>query len=248
MVFHEPAIGSDHCPIILSLEEPLKIHRPFRFESMWAAEEECEGIIKDQWGSDMVNENVSLVVQNLDRCKRNLQAWHKRKFKDIKEQIASLKSRINAIQGGPCSYSSKLEEGALLTKLNKLWEQDEIYWHQCSRLNYLRFGDRHTRFFHITATQRRQRNLILRLKNEREEWVTSPRGISDIISHHFNSIFTDVHPYTNSDRALSGVSDKISADSNANLCKLVSDLEITSAVSQMGVLKAPGPDQLVGST
>ncbi|KAI8550298.1 hypothetical protein RHMOL_Rhmol06G0094200 [Rhododendron molle] len=62
-----------------------------------------------------------------------------------------------------------------------------MYWHQRSRLNYLRFGGRHARFFHITATQRRQRNLILRLNNEREEWVTSPRGISDI--HHFNSIF-----------------------------------------------------------
>ncbi|KAF7149622.1 hypothetical protein RHSIM_Rhsim02G0229500 [Rhododendron simsii] len=229
MVFHESAIGSDHCPIILSLEEPLKVHRPFRFESMWTTEEECERIIKDQWESDMANDNTSLVVRNLDKCKRNLQAWHRRKFKDIKEQIASLKNRIDAIQGGPCSYTSNLEEGALLTKLNKLWEQDEMYWHQRSRLNYLRFGDRHNRFFHITATQRRQMNLILRLKNEREEWVTSPRGISDIISHHFHSIYTDVHPYTNSDRALSGVSNKISADSNANLCKPVSDLEITSA-------------------
>lgn len=194
----------------------------------------------------MVNDNVSRVVQNLVKCKRNLQAWHRRKFKDIKEQIASLKHRIDAIQDGPCSHTSKVEEGVLLNKLNKLWEQDEMYWHQRSRLNYLRFGDGHTRFFHITATQRRQRNLILRLKNEREEWVTSPRGISDIISQHFHSIFTDVHPYTCSDSALSGVSNKISADSNANLCKAVSDLEITSAVFQMGALKAPGPDGFPG--
>ncbi|KAG5524282.1 hypothetical protein RHGRI_031077 [Rhododendron griersonianum] len=50
-----------------------------------------------------------------------------------------------------------------------------MYWHQRSRLNYLRFGDKITRFFHITATQRRQRNLILHLKNE----LLTPKSTSN---------------------------------------------------------------------
>lgn len=141
------------------------------------------------------------MVQNLVRCKKDLQAWHKAKISKMKEQIASLKCKIEAIQGGPYSLASKIEEEDLTTKLNKLWEQEEMYWHQRSRLNYLKFGDRHSRFFHITATQRRQRNLILRLKNEKEEWINSPRGISNIICQHFNNLFTDVNPIINSDKA-----------------------------------------------
>ncbi|KAG5546513.1 hypothetical protein RHGRI_018630 [Rhododendron griersonianum] len=180
MVFHDSAIGSDHCPIRLNLEEPLKIYRPFRFESMWTVEEDCEGIVKANWASEGGNSNISRVVQKLVRCKRDLQAWHKGKFSKMKDQIATLKCKIEAIQGGHYSLASKIEEEDLTAKLNKLWEQEEMYWHQRSRLNYLKFGDRHSRFFHITATQRRQRNLILRLKNDKEEWINSPR-VSDLL-------------------------------------------------------------------
>ncbi|KAF7140564.1 hypothetical protein RHSIM_Rhsim06G0091800 [Rhododendron simsii] len=202
MVFHDSAIGSDHCPIRLNLEEPLKIYRPFRFESMWTVEEDCEGIVKANWGSGGGNCNASTVVQKLDRCKRDLQAWHKGKFSKMKDQIATLKCKIEALQGGPISLASKLEEEQLTAKLNKLWEQKEMYWHQRARLNYMKFGDKHSKFFHITATQRRQRNLILRLKNEKEDWINSPR-------------------------ALSWSSNKISAEANANLCRSCDEPPLT---------------------
>ncbi|KAG5516346.1 hypothetical protein RHGRI_037157 [Rhododendron griersonianum] len=181
MVFHDSAIGSDHCPILLSLEEPLKIHRPFRFESMWTAEEECEGIIKEQWRNARNTDSRVRVTQSLTRCKGSLQTWHRSKFTNLKEQMSTLKSQIQRIQEAPYSQASKVEEEQLVTKLNKLWEQDEMYWHQRSRLNYLKFGDSHSRFFHITATQRRQRNLILRLKNDKDEWVTSQKGCDDAV-------------------------------------------------------------------
>ncbi|KAF7113154.1 hypothetical protein RHSIM_RhsimUnG0155100 [Rhododendron simsii] len=69
MVFHEPAIGSDHSPILLSTEEPLKIHRQFRFGSMWTAEEECGDIIGSHWASPRIEDNSTHLVKNLDKCR-----------------------------------------------------------------------------------------------------------------------------------------------------------------------------------
>lgn len=246
MVFHEPAIGSDHSPILLSTEEPLKIHRQFRFESMWTAEEECGDIIRSHWACLRSEDNSTHLVKNLEKCRGILQRWHREKFGKMKERMTDLKAKIGVIQQSKYSTASKLEEEELLRSLNVLWEQEEMYWHQRSRLNYLRFGDKNTRFFHITATQRRQRNLILRLKNEQDEWISHPKGISAIIRNHFSDIFSDPIHSCNFDNVLRSTSNKISAEQNVRLCRGICIEEIKSAVFELGSLKAPGPDGFPG--
>lgn len=50
LVLHGAHLGSDHCPLLLHLSHPT--HRappPFRFESYWADDVECERIIKHAW-------------------------------------------------------------------------------------------------------------------------------------------------------------------------------------------------------
>ncbi|KAH7855899.1 hypothetical protein Vadar_030351 [Vaccinium darrowii] len=50
MVFIEPAIGSDHNPLILNTDVPLnKVGKPFRFESFWVTEEGCKAVIQESW-------------------------------------------------------------------------------------------------------------------------------------------------------------------------------------------------------
>lgn len=53
-VQHLPLLGSDHCPILLSLKphgvtNRFRAGRPFRFESFWVSKEECQDIICDTW-------------------------------------------------------------------------------------------------------------------------------------------------------------------------------------------------------
>ncbi|RYR34982.1 hypothetical protein Ahy_A10g050058 isoform B [Arachis hypogaea] len=68
-----PAIGSDHCPLVLRLEPREKFERHFKFEAYWEDHEDCEKIIKQGWEK---NEN-----------KRN--KWEKLqgKFKSCKKEL-----------------------------------------------------------------------------------------------------------------------------------------------------------------
>ncbi|XP_022735617.1 uncharacterized protein LOC111288975 [Durio zibethinus] len=50
--------------------------------------------------------------------------------------------------------------------LNKLLEHEEVTWMQRSRENWLRSGDKNTKFFHAQATQRSRANRINGLKDE----------------------------------------------------------------------------------
>ncbi|KAH7840676.1 hypothetical protein Vadar_020103 [Vaccinium darrowii] len=48
MVFVEPAVGSDHNPLVLNTDVPLnKVGRPFKFESFWITEPGCKEVIVD---------------------------------------------------------------------------------------------------------------------------------------------------------------------------------------------------------
>ncbi|KAI8528979.1 hypothetical protein RHMOL_Rhmol12G0190700 [Rhododendron molle] len=81
-------------------------------------EEDCEEIVKANWTFEGGINNVSRVVQNLVRCKKDLQAWHKKNFSKMKDQIAMLKlwdeekveslfpwQVVNAIKSTPISWS-----------------------------------------------------------------------------------------------------------------------------------------------
>ena len=39
------------------------------------------------------------------------------------------------------------------------------------RIEWLREGDKNIKYFHLTIIQRRQRNQITRIKNDKGEWV-----------------------------------------------------------------------------
>ncbi|KAH7853775.1 hypothetical protein Vadar_006420 [Vaccinium darrowii] len=50
LVFVEPAIGSDHNPLVLNTKVPLdKVGRPFRFESFWVTEDGCHEVVLESW-------------------------------------------------------------------------------------------------------------------------------------------------------------------------------------------------------
>ncbi|GKD17719.1 reverse transcriptase, partial [Tanacetum coccineum] len=106
--------------------------------------------------------------------------------------------------------------------LELAWLREEMFWHQRSRVNWLNYGDRNSRFFHLLATYRGQRNKISGLKNTRGEWVSDQSDIQRLVRDHFGAIFTTMGPPP------------------------VTDAEIHWAAKQLGGLKAPGEDGFPG--
>lgn len=138
-----------------------------------------------------------------------------------------------------------MEEKIWTTRLADLWQKNAMFWHQRSRVNWLRMGDRNTRFFHLTTIQRRQRNQIVKLKDEDGEWQSDPTAIANIIKEHFQKLYAPPPPRV-SDDVLSLIDPIITTDINDALTKSVTTEEIKIAAFQMGPLKAPGSDGYLG--
>ncbi|KAB1671562.1 hypothetical protein [Gossypium barbadense] len=132
----------------------------FKYDVCWAKDVEAKKIIKEAWQKGSAD-----IMGKIEMVGKKLGGWQYKKLKQMRTQMGTLQANINKVidsQGGTYA-SNKLK--ALRIKLGKLLDEEEKYWAQRSRIQWLKEGDRNTRFFHVRATNRRKKNNIARLKD-----------------------------------------------------------------------------------
>ncbi|KAF7146928.1 hypothetical protein RHSIM_Rhsim03G0116600 [Rhododendron simsii] len=133
-------------------------------------------------GNILKGSGLAKVCKKLKGCKEKLKVWHKQNFGDFRLQIATLKDRLAHLQEQQVSFSNSdcmVEEKIIKSKLEDLWQKDAMYWHQRSRIKWLQMGDKNSRFFHLSTIHRRQRNQVVKLKDEAGIWKMEETDISD---------------------------------------------------------------------
>ena len=146
--------------------------------------------------------------------------------------------QLEAIDG----MVDKAEDIKCLKKeINEVLLREEIMWKQRSRALWLKWGDRNTKFFHATASQRRRKNRIEGLQNQNGEWIDDQQGIENISLEYFVSIFKSDFP-SNFAESLEAISPRVTSDMNKELLAEFKAAEVWKALKQMHPTKAPGPD------
>ncbi|KAL0378890.1 UNVERIFIED_CONTAM: putative mitochondrial protein [Sesamum radiatum] len=118
-----------------------------------------------------------------------------------------------------------------------------MMWQQRSKAQWLCDRDRNTKFFHATATSRKKRNEIKRIKDMNGNWQEDLNGVQVVLLGYFHNIFARSMP---SDRileeVLNTVRPKVTAEINEALIQPFTEHEVHSALFGMSPLKSPGPD------
>ncbi|KAL8476664.1 hypothetical protein ACS0TY_029089 [Phlomoides rotata] len=102
-------------------------------------------------------------------------------------------------------------------------------WYQRSRALWLKDGDRNTPFFHLKATQRRERNTIHRIKMEKWEWMTENEGIVAVLREYYSELFTSI-AHCNMHLVLEAVEPKVTREMNEFLTQPYTSGEIKRAL------------------
>lgn len=62
-IYHLPHFKSNHKPLLMQLEIPVKVNtyrRSFRFEAAWVTHEDLNQVIRDNWRYDSSNWNLQM--------------------------------------------------------------------------------------------------------------------------------------------------------------------------------------------
>lgn len=178
-------------------------------------------------------------------CQSELAKWHKKVFKRADEEIFRLKQRLSVLVNQNDQMQSWEEVKSIKRRIAELWQQEEKYWCQRSRVKWLKWGDRNSSFFHASTVQRRGKNRIKRLRDQDGEWVEGRENIFSHILHHFGEVYKS-DGFQGWQQCTQHIPKMVTEAMNDSLMTPFSDAEIKDAVDNLGALKAPGPDGFSG--
>ena len=103
-------------------------------------------------------------------------------------------------------------------------------WKQRSRALWMRWGDRNTKFFHATTTQRQRHNKIEGLWGADGAWHEEKEEVEQIILEYFFEIYSTGHPNIG-EACLDAVKTRILTEMNNMLLGEFKEAEIRSSLN-----------------
>uniref|UniRef100_A0A803Q104 Reverse transcriptase domain-containing protein n=1 Tax=Cannabis sativa TaxID=3483 RepID=A0A803Q104_CANSA len=247
---HLDYFGSDHRVLSVDISFSQQ-HNPvirkksrFRFEKIWLKDEECADIISNCWFSTDLNDPTAGLVASLQQCASRLQEWHYRKYGKMKKDISHAQKRVNRLNSAATTSENHSQEVQSAEKiLEELLANEEQYWQQRSRVEWLQSGDRNTKFFHSKASARQSNNRIKELWDADGNVTTSKEGISHIVADYFTRLFTaSEEDHWALSHVLSTIPTTISVQQNEFLLHDFTASDVLAALNSMGSDKSPGLD------
>jgi hypothetical protein len=144
-------------------------------------------------------------------------------------------------QHGIRDLSQQIKEKEM--ELDNLLDGEEMWWKQRSRVDWLQYGDKNTKYFHLKANQRRKRNKITELKDNNGQVWRDYEDIEKILVEHFKNLFQKQQTQ-NIARTVEVVKDKLNQEMMHNLGDKFTEIEVYNAIKDMKNMAAPGPDGL----
>jgi hypothetical protein len=243
LVSHLTSPRSDHCPILIELfkRPAVRLSPPIRrYEACWEMEHSLAEEIEIAWTMHKAPKDLGDIAANLSGVMGSLQAWSAKTVGSVPKRIDTLRrelARLNARH----DTESQRDKRKVEKEMDSLLEKEEIYWKQRSRIEWLREGDRNTKFFHRKATWRKKKNTISKLKKDDGTYTDNVKEMGELTTKFFEDLYTadcDVEP----EIIQNILEPQINQQMNEDLCKEFSEEEISNALFQIGPLKAPGAD------
>uniref|UniRef100_A0A803Q6R6 Reverse transcriptase domain-containing protein n=1 Tax=Cannabis sativa TaxID=3483 RepID=A0A803Q6R6_CANSA len=172
-----------------------------------------------------------------------LQRWHVSKFGNFKKQISEVQKKVSLLNNAAATLADMIELQNSESILDDLLAQEEKYWHQRSRVDWLQSGDQNTKFFHAHATSRKSKNTIRSLINSQGFTVTSKTDMTNTICAYYDNLFaSDGVDHASLQQVLAAVPTTISNDMNQSLIQPFTSQEVYDALKSMSPDKSPGCD------
>ena len=151
-------------------------------------------------------------------CTAELTRWNRTDFGYFPRKIQEKRKVLQALVQEDREGSRGAEINELRKEINELLEEEEMRWHQRSRVQWYQQGDRNTQYFHHKASQRRKKNEIRGLWDKDGKWCEDAKGIVSIATEYFNELFSTSCP-SRSEEVANMIPRSVTPEMNEQLTK-----------------------------
>ncbi|KAK1310039.1 hypothetical protein QJS10_CPA08g01386 [Acorus calamus] len=160
-----PRHASDHAPLLIYTSLPTPSGpNPFRFERFWLDYSSLGDIVKYGWNMPSYASPMGMFQQKLRNLQRSLRQWHRSQIGNLQVRVHEAHQQLQQLMEleSHQSVDSPISDSIRSTsnKLSALQRQSEMYWAQRARIQWLKEGDKNTRYFQHRVQRRRIRNRI----------------------------------------------------------------------------------------
>nr|TKS12517.1 hypothetical protein D5086_0000062540 [Populus alba] len=200
----EPRSISDHSAMIIRLRRPNQhSHSPFKFLNIWTERSDFLTTVASSWQAPVIGNPMFQFTTKLRRLKSVLRKIHLQFTNNITDRVARSKTTWEDAQfyldAHPTSDNAKIIERSSAAQYLQLCKEEESYFKQKSRIQWLQLGDKNTSFFHKSLLHRQVRNVIHNLQDDNGTLVHDPEDIGKLTSIYFENLLTATHPTLNTD-------------------------------------------------
>ncbi|XP_075665496.1 uncharacterized protein LOC142635177 [Castanea sativa] len=114
-------------------------------------------------------------------------------------------------------------------------------WHQRSQIQWLKSGDKNTKFFHGSATQRKRKNFVKGLEDDNGVWHEDDNTFSSLLNEYYSKLFCSSIPH-DFECILDGVDVVVIEEMRIDFARPYTSKEVDVAIKDIAPLKALGPD------
>ncbi|KAG7534112.1 Reverse transcriptase domain [Arabidopsis thaliana x Arabidopsis arenosa] len=234
--------GSDHKPIVVHINDSTPYrHRPFRFDKRLVDIPEFKQVVKEGWN---IRNNLQTVAitERIRSCRKAMASLKHRSNLNAEVRIRTLQTRLNRSMESTVR-AERQQIPQIQEALARAYDDEEKYWKQKSRNQWMKEGDRNTSYFHACAKNRFSQNRIISILDDQGRVHSGNNDIGAHAQAFFNNIYTtngiQVSPMDFAD-----FRPTVTQTINTDLTREFGDNEIYDAICQIGDDKAPGPDGL----
>jgi hypothetical protein len=215
--------------------------RPFKYEVWWQAYADFPSVVRTVWRVKMPGQDTwSNVKSKLKSSQSACRQWRKTHSNPTEALILQKTSVLGVLQEEANEESMGLVK-SLQVEINDLIEIEDLKWRQRAKQNWLKHGDKNSKFFHACVNHRRRNNMLLKIQNLEGGMCSNQMVVEEAFMSYFKGVFWS-NGIDNVELCLSEMPRRIYEEMNCRLLQPCTSKEAGIALQQMGPFKAPGPD------